>query len=49
MLKIDHKNYTIYAPNQFAKDWLQERYTLFIQKCIQTIHTKMENLDFDYY
>lgn len=43
-LKIDQKDYIIYAPNEFALDWLKERYSDFIRKCIEKVEDDVENI-----
>ncbi|PGT83264.1 DnaA N-terminal domain-containing protein [Bacillus sp. AFS040349] len=40
-LKIDGKAYIIFAPNEFAQDWLKKKYASFIESCI----SKIENID----
>jgi chromosomal replication initiation ATPase DnaA len=47
LIKVDKKSYTIYAPNDFAKDWLQEKYSTFITDCITKLEKEIEELNFE--
>jgi hypothetical protein len=49
LLKIDKKTYTIYAPNEFAKDWLQDHYHSFIKCCLEKIEGEIDNLYFEHF
>lgn len=47
LIKVDKKSYTIYAPNDFAKDWLQEKYSTFITDCITKLEKEIDELNFE--
>ncbi|MEI2356668.1 DnaA N-terminal domain-containing protein [Mesobacillus zeae] len=49
MIKVDKKTYTIYAPNEFSRDWLQERYSNFITECITKLEKQIESISFEQY
>lgn len=44
--KMDASSYTIYAPNEFAKDWLEQRYTNFLLECLNNKDENITSLSF---
>lgn len=45
-LKVDHTTFTFFTPNEFAKDWLQEKYKDLITKWIKALGHEVEKIHF---
>lgn len=46
-LKINGDKYILTAPNEFARDWLSERYNQFIADCIDSVSGKIANIYYE--
>lgn len=46
-IKIENKNFIIFAPNEFAKDWLQQRYKSLLNQWIESLGYKVDDVTFE--
>lgn len=47
LLQRDDSQITIFAPNEFARDWLQERYMDLIKHALEDYHIEAESINFE--
>ncbi|MDQ0268577.1 DnaA N-terminal domain-containing protein [Cytobacillus purgationiresistens] len=46
-LKMVGGTFTFYSPNEFSRDWLNERYATFIKDCIMELEYEIKELLFE--